>query len=318
MDLDFARQVLATEADAIRALIPRLDDAFADAVRLILACKGRVVVTGMGKAGLIGQKISATLASTGTPSHFLHPAEAIHGDLGRVKGEDVVLALSNSGETEELSRLLPILKEFGTKIVALTATRTSTLGRSADIVICLGRIEEACPIGLAPSASTTTLLALGDALALVIQKERGFTREQFAFYHPAGQIGRRLLKVAEVMRTGDRAPEIAAEKTVAEAIALITRARAGAISIVDAAGKLAGIFTDGDLRRRLAADPGVLRVAIGEVMTRSPKTIGPDRFATEALGAMREKKIDEIPVVGADGRPVGMVDVQDLLDMGLV
>jgi arabinose-5-phosphate isomerase len=318
MDLEFPRQVLQTEADAIRSLISRLDQTFGEAVRLILGCKGHVVVTGMGKAGLVGQKISATLASTGTPSLFLHPAEAIHGDLGRVTRDDVVLALSNSGETEEVAKLLPILKEFGTKILAITATATSTLGRGADITLAMGKIEEACPIGLAPSASTTALLALGDALALSVQKERGFTKEQFAFYHPAGEIGRKLQKVSDVMRTGERAPEIGEKRSVAEAIALITKARAGAISVTDNLGKLAGIFTDGDLRRRISLDADVLKKPIGELMTKSPKTIGPERLASEALFLLREKKIDEVPVVGADGKPVGMVDVQDLLDMGLV
>ncbi|MCC6738296.1 MAG: KpsF/GutQ family sugar-phosphate isomerase [Planctomycetia bacterium] len=318
MDLEFPRQVLQTEADAIRSLVPRLDGSFGDAVRLLLACRGHVVVTGMGKAGLVGQKISATLASTGTPSLFLHPAEAIHGDLGRVTKDDVVLALSNSGETEEVVRLLPLLREFGTKIVAITATRDSTLGRGADIALALGKIEEACPNGLAPSASTTALLAFGDALALSVQKQRGFTKEQFAFYHPAGELGRKLQKVSDVMRTGERAPTIGEGKTVAEAIAMITRARSGAISVTDAMGKLAGIFTDGDLRRRIALDADVLRRPIGELMTRNPRTIGPDRLASEALCLLREKKIDEVPVVDQDGRPVGMVDVQDLLDMGLV
>jgi len=318
MDLDFARQVLQTEADAIRSLLPRIDQSFVDAVRCILACRGHIIVTGMGKAGLVGQKISATLASTGTPSIFLHPAEAFHGDLGRVTPDDVLLALSNSGETEEVSRLLPLLKKFGTRIIAITATSASTLARGADIVLQLGKIEEACPIGLAPSASTTALLALGDALALCAQKERGFTKEQYAFYHPGGELGRRLQHVSEVMRSGEKAPVISAERTIAEAIALITRARAGAISIVDGAGKLTGIFTDGDLRRRIGEDAGVLKKAVGDYMTRNPKTIGPDRLASEALFLLREKKIDEVPVVGADGKPVGMLDVQDLLDMGLV
>lgn len=318
MDLEFPKQVLQTEADAIRSLLSRVDKAFAEAVRVMLGCKGHVIVTGMGKAGLVGQKISATLASTGTPSLFLHPAEAIHGDLGRVTKDDVVLALSNSGETEEVCRLVPILKEFGTKIVALTATGTSTLGKGSDITVAMGKIEEACPIGLAPSASTTALLALGDALALSVQKERGFTKEQFAFYHPAGELGRKLQKVSDVMRAGDRAPEIGEKKSVAEAIAAITKARAGAISVTDGGGRLSGIFTDGDLRRRISVDPDVLRKPIGELMTKNPKTIGPDQLASEALCLLREKKIDEVPVVGKDGKPVGMVDVQDLLDMGIV
>jgi arabinose-5-phosphate isomerase len=318
MDLEFARQVLHTEADAVRSLSARLDDSFLQAVRLILDCRGHVVVTGMGKAGIVGQKISATLASTGTPSLFLHPAEAYHGDLGRVTPDDVVLALSNSGETEEVSRLLPSLKKFGTRVIAMTADAASTLGRGSDLTVALGKIEEACPIGLAPSASTTALLALGDALALTVQKARGFTQEQYAFYHPGGELGRRLLRVSEVMRTGERAPTIAPEKTIAEAVAAITKARAGAISIAGADGKLLGIFTDGDLRRRIAADPDAVKKNIGDAMTKNPRTVRAEALASEALCMMRDRKIDEIPVVDGNGRVAGMIDVQDLLDVGLV
>jgi arabinose-5-phosphate isomerase len=276
------------------------------------------VVTGMGKAGLIAQKVSATFASTGTPSIFLHPAEAYHGDLGRVGKEDVVLALSNSGETEEVVRLLPPLRRIGAKIVALTASRQSTLGKNADLVIELGRIDEACPLGLAPSATTTALLALGDALAFCVFEARGFDREKFAFYHPGGDLGRRLLKVSEVMRTGDRNAVVREDTTVTEAVAAITRARAGAVCVIDAAGRLAGIFTDGDLRRALGRDPRLVSGRIADVMTRSPRTIGPDRLADEAARILREKKIDELPVVNERGEPVGMLDIQDLLDVGAV
>ena len=318
MDLNRAREVLRTEAQAILSLVDRLGPDFTSAVAAVAGCGGHLVVTGMGKAGLIGQKVSATFASTGTPSIFLHPAEAYHGDLGRVGKEDVVLALSNSGETEEVVRLLSPLRRIGARIIAVTASRQSTLGKNADLVIELGRIDEACPLGLAPSATTTALLALGDALAFCVFESRGFDREKFAFYHPGGDLGRRLLKVSEVMRTGDRNPVVREETPVAEAVAAITRARAGAVCVVDAAGRLAGIFTDGDLRRTMGRDARLLAGRIADVMTRSPKTIGPDRLADEAVRILREKKIDELPVVNDKGEPVGMLDIQDLLDVGAV
>jgi len=317
VSLEHAREVLESEAKAIRSLIPRLNGSFERAVLQILECRGQVVVTGMGKAGIIGQKVSATFASTGTPSIFLHPAEAYHGDLGRVRKDDVVLALSNSGETEELLRLMPLLKRIATPVIAVTSRAASSLGELSDIVLEMGRIEEACPLGLAPSASTTALLALGDALALTVLQSRGFSKEQFAFYHPAGDLGRKLQKVRDVMRSGDRHPIVPEETSVAEAIVLITQARAGAISIVGPGGRLSGIFTDGDLRRLVSRTPNRLSDPIREVMTRNPKTIAPERLATEALSVLRERKIDEIPVVNDRGEPIGMLDIQDLLDVDL-
>lgn len=318
MNRDKGREILKIEAAAVLSLAERIGPEFDAAIDAIAACQGHLVVTGMGKAGLVGQKISATFASTGTPSIFLHPAEAYHGDLGRVLAPDVVLAISNSGETEEVGRLLPSIRQIGARIVAITASKSSTLGRNADIVIELGRIEEACPLKLAPSATTTAILALGDALALCVLEARGFDKEQFSFYHPGGDLGRKLLKVADVMRTGDRNPIVREETTITEAIATITRARAGAVTIVDAAGKLAGIFTDGDLRRIMGRDPKLIVARIGEVMTRKPKSITPDRLASEALKILHEKKIDELPVVNERDEPVGMLDVQDLLDVGVV
>lgn len=318
MNLDKAREVLRTEAEAILSLTKRLDGGFEQAIAAIAAGKGHLVVTGMGKAGLIGQKVSATFASTGTPSIFLHPAEAYHGDLGRVVAEDVVLALSNSGETDELVRLLAPLRQIGAKIIAITSSKDSTLGRNADIVVELGRIEEACPLGLAPSATTTAILALGDALALCVLEARGFDKEKFAFYHPGGDLGRRLLRVADVMRTGERNAVVPEDTLIADAIAAITRARAGAVIVTDPAGRLSGIFTDGDLRRTMGRDPKLISARIRDVMTRNPRTIGSDRLASEALKILREKKIDELPVVDAKGAPVGMLDVQDLLDVGVV
>ncbi len=318
MDLEKAREVLRTEAQAILSLVDRLGADFEAAVSALAACRGHLIVTGMGKAGLVGQKISATFASTGTPSIFLHPAEAYHGDLGRVVREDVVLALSTSGETAEVVRLLAPLRQIGARIIAVTASRDSTLGRNADLVIELGRIEEACPLGLAPSASTTAVLALGDALALSVLEARGFDKEKFAFYHPGGDLGRKLLKVSDVMRTGDRNPVVGEATPLPEAIKRITEARAGAVVVVDAAGRLAGIFTDGDFRRKIGRDPSLITARISDVMTRSPRSIAPDRLASEALKVLRERKIDELPVVNGKGEPVGMLDVQDLLDVGVV
>lgn len=317
MDLDYAREVLRAESDAIRSLIDRIGDPFKAAAEKIKACEGHVVVSGMGKAGLIGLKISATLASTGTPSHFVHPAEAVHGDLGRIMKKDVLLALSNSGESEELLRLIPKVRELGATVMSITSSADSSLGRVSDLVVELGRIEEACPLGLAPSASTTALLAIGDALALVVQKARGFNQEDYAFYHPAGELGRKLQKVGDVMRTGDRNPVVREETQVSEAIALITKARAGAVSVVGADGRLAGIFTDGDLRRLLSRTSNGQQERIGSVMTRTPTTIGPDRLVADALRILREKRIDELPVVDGRGAPVGMLDIQDVLGAGL-
>jgi arabinose-5-phosphate isomerase len=318
MDLAFAREVLESEARAIAALAARVDERFLDAVRLILKCKGRVVVTGMGKPGLIGQKISATLASTGTPSYALHPAEALHGDLGRVVKQDVVLVISNSGETDEIVRLLPLLKKIGAKVIGMTGKRESSLARHADVLLDIGPIEEACPLGLAPTTSTTAMLALGDALALAVQKERQWTPEEYAFFHPGGSLGRRLLRVEEIMRKGAANPIIPQDRTVKEALFAITEARAGAISCVDKDGRLTGIFTDGDLRRHLATEPNVEAETIANVMTRSPITIAPERLAAEAAQILRERRIDELPVVDGAGRPVGMIDIQDLLAVGLV
>lgn len=318
MNRDKGREILRIEAGAVLSLAERLGPDFDAAVDAVLAARGHLVVTGMGKAGLVAQKISATFASTGTPSIFLHPAEAYHGDLGRVLAADVVLAISNSGETEEVVRLLPSIKQIGARVVAITASKSSTLGRTADIVIELGRIEEACPLKLAPSATTTAILALGDALALCVLEARGFDKEQFAQFHPGGDLGRRLQKVADVMRTGDRNPIVREDTPLTEAIATITRARAGAVSVVDAAGRLSGIFTDGDLRRAMGKDPRLIVARIGDVMTRKPRTVTPDRLASEALRILHEKKIDELPVVNERGEPVGMLDVQDLIDVGIV
>jgi len=319
IDLDYARQVFMREAEAIRAVAERVDRRFAEAAEAVLGCRGRVVVTGMGKAGIIAQKIAATFSSTGTPALFLHPAEAVHGDLGAVQAEDLLLALSNSGETEEVLRLLPAVRRIGAGVLAITASAQSSLGEHSDRVIELGAVREACPLGLAPSASTAAMLAVGDALALAVLKARGFTREQYALYHPAGELGRRLLKVGELMRTGAANPTVSPRATILEALSAISAARAGAVSVTDGAGRLLGIFTDGDFRRHFAR--GRLEAAtapVGEHMTAKPVSIGPEQLATEALALMRARKIDELPVVAARGKLVGMLDVQDLLSAGLV
>jgi len=318
--LEFARDVVRHEAKALEALIQRIDKTFEQAVELMLHCKGRIVVTGMGKPWLIGQKISATLASTGSPSLALHAAEAFHGDLGRVVKDDVVLVLSNSGETEEIVELLDAMKKIGPKIIAITGSRSSTLAQTADVVLWIGDLEEACPMKLAPSTTTTAMLALGDALALTTLTLREFGPEDYARFHPGGSLGKKLMKVEELMRRGNRLAVIEESKSVQDGILRITEARSGAVAIVDPEGKLLGIFTDGDLRR-LAANPSTppdfVHQKVTGYMTRSPRTIKPQALVSEAARVLREKKIDELPVVDDAGRLVGMVDIQDILAIGL-
>lgn len=314
-----AREVLRIEAEAISSLIKRVDKNFEKAVNLIFTCKGKIVVTGMGKPGIIGEKISATLSSTGTPSLSLHPADAIHGDLGRVTKDDVVIAMSNSGETEEISTLLPMLKKIGAKIIAMTGNLKSTLAEHSDVVLDVGVKKEACPFGLAPTASTTAMLALGDALAIVLLERKGFKVEDFAFYHPGGILGKRLiLKVEDIMRRGKANPVVKEDLKVKDVLLKITEARAGSASVVNKKGVLTGIFTDGDLRRHLEEDPFLPNRKVKEVMTKKPITITKDRLAADTFRILREKKIDEIPVVDEKERPIGLVDVQDLLRAGLV
>jgi len=311
--LSYGRTVLATEARVIAGL--RLGEEFATAVRWILACKGRVVVTGMGKPGFVAQKISATLASTGTPSLYVHPAEAAHGDLGRIAGEDLVLALSNSGETEEILRLLPAVRRIGARVVAFTGDRQNPLARAADLVVPLGPIEEACPLGLAPTASTAALLALGDALAMTVLENRPFDREDFALYHPAGKLGRGLMKVREVMRQGAANPLVRDAASLADCVAVMTKTpgRPGAATVVDRQGRLVGVFTDGDLRRLVERHQVDFDARVGKVMTRNPRTVRPDALVADAARLLATAAIDQVPVVDAQGRPVGLLDVQDLL-----
>ena len=313
-----AKAVLQIEAEAIRRLIPRLGAGFDKAVGLLLGCKGRVVVTGMGKAGIIGQKLSATLSSTGTPSHWVHPAEAIHGDLGRVTRQDVIIALSNSGETEELTRLLPVIKRIGSGLIALTGSPRSSLAKHSDVVLDASVTKEACSLNLAPTSSTTAMLAMSDALAVVVAERKKFREEDFALRHPGGALGRRLLlKVRDLMRTRGAHPVVRDSARVRDAVLAITRARAGSATVVDARGRLVGIFTDGDLRRHLDSDAApLIQRRVGDVMTRRPKTIGPDRLAAEALRVLQDYRIDELVVVDPRNRPVGLLDVQDLLKAG--
>jgi arabinose-5-phosphate isomerase len=325
--LDSVQGVLRAEAEALSAL-PRLAAEQAEAVER--ACRlirercgepegGRLVVTGIGKAGHIGAKLSATFASTGTPSFVLHPAEARHGDLGMVQERDVVLALSNSGSSEEVVALLPAFSHIGVPVVALVGRTDSPLARHAAVALSIGRVVEACPLGLAPSTSTTALLALGDALALTVQRLRRFTPEQYARFHPGGALGRRLMTCAEAMRTGERVAAVAPEAPLVECMRAIGKARAGSVVLVDGAGRLLGICTDGDLRRALAAaeDPAaLLRGPVRAVATVPCRHVRADELLHAALRLCAGRKINELPVVDADGRLAGLIDIQDLVDRG--
>jgi arabinose-5-phosphate isomerase len=319
-----AKQVLKIEADSIRQLISRIDKDFEKAVGLMYACKGRVVVTGMGKAGIIGQKISATLASTGTPSLWLHSAEAIHGDLGRVRKEDVIIVISNSGETEEVVNLVPLIKKIGSGLIAITGNKKSNLAKNSDAVLDVSIKEEACPLGLAPMASTTSMLAMGDALCAALMDKRKFKKSDFAFLHPGGSLGKQLLlKVEDIMRKGSGNPVVRESKKVKDVLLAITASRAGSATVVDKNGKVKGIFTDGDLRRHLGnvkdrrACP-LLEREVKDVMTKNPRTIKKGCLAVEALRILQEYKIDEIPIVDEKLKAIGLVDVQDLLKAGLI
>ncbi|MBI4971784.1 MAG: KpsF/GutQ family sugar-phosphate isomerase [Candidatus Omnitrophica bacterium] len=314
-----ARNVLDIEARAINGLKRSLNKNFDDAVKFLFNCSGRVVVTGMGKPGFIGRKISATLSSTGTPSVFMHPAEAIHGDLGLLKREDVVLAISNSGETEEITKLLSTIKKIGAHVIAMTGNSKSTLARHADVLLNIEIKKEACPLNLAPTASTTAALAMGDALALAVLDKRGFRPEDFAFLHPGGSLGKKLLRVRDVMRKGKDHAVVSEKTNVQDALIAITRSRSGSCTVVDKKGKLVGIFTDGDLRRRLEVDGrDLLSESIVSVATKNPLNISENKLAAEALQVLRDRKIDELPVVNDQSKVVGLLDVQDLLKVGLV
>lgn len=314
-----AREILDMEAKSILNLKKKIGREFLKAVDLMLKCKGRVIVCGMGKPGFIAGKIAATLASTGTPSFFLHPADAVHGDLGMVTDEDLIVAISQSGETEEVIRMMTVIKKIGVPLIALTSNRKSTLAKYSDVVLDLGVTREACPLNLAPSASTTAALAMGDALALCLLKEKGFKSEDFAVLHPGGSLGRKLLRVKDIMRTGRKNPIVPDRQTVRQALLTITRARAGSCTLVDKNGKLSGIFTDGDLRRHLRiSGEGILKQPVKAVATAHPLVAHQESLAAEALHLLKSRKIDEVPVVDEKRRVVGLLDVQDLLKAGFV
>jgi arabinose-5-phosphate isomerase len=316
--IQFGRQVVEAEAAAVRGVAAAIDASFERAAKLILECKGTVLTSGVGKAGHVARKLSATFASTGTPSHFLSAADAVHGDLGSIRQGDIVLILSASGESDEILRLLNLVKKLAHPVIAITATTASGLGKSADIVLAIGKIEEACPLGLAPSASTTAMMALGDALALTVMKLRNFTSEDFALFHPGGQIGRKLIRVKEAMwfRRGENLAMASDQLNVAQMLHEVgaIQRRSGAVVLVDNGGKLSGIFSDADLRRLVTDNDGAaLSKRMADVMTRSPKRISENALASEAMAVMRQFRIDELPVVDEQDRPVGLIDVQDLV-----
>ena len=311
-DLALARSVLQTEAAAILALVDRLDERFERAVRMLRECRGRVIVTGMGKSGIICRKLAATLSSTGTAAFFLHPAEAIHGDLGVLQADDVVLALSYSGETEELLRLLETIKRLGAKLIAMTGDETSTLAQAADVALDCRVSEEACPLNLVPTASTTASLALGDALAMSLLVAKGFRQEDFATRHPGGKIGKRLMRVEQLMHAGDHAPIVRSDSAMPDVIYEISSKGLGMACVVDAEGMLKGIITDGDLRRHMVSATHLLQRTAAEIMTTSPVTVPPDTMAAAALHILEQRRITSVVVVDLAQHVLGVVHLHDL------
>lgn len=319
--IDVAKRVLQIEAQAISALADRVDEDFGQAVEMLLTCRGRVVITGMGKSGLICQKIASTMASTGTPAFFLHPAEGIHGDLGMLMKGDVVVAVSNSGETDEIVRILPVIKRMGLPLVAMSGNPRSSLRRAADVFLDISIKEEACPLGLAPTASTTATLAMGDALAVALLVRRGFQEEDFALFHPGGALGRKLLlKVDELMHCGDAMPMCHESTPLKDALFEITSKKLGITGVLDDTGKLVGVFTDGDLRRSMAQGFEVLERPISEVMACNPKRILDTALAAEAVQIMETHSITSLFVFDHEegGVPVGIIHLHDLLKAGVV
>ena len=318
MVIEQAKKVLKIEAEAISALTERINESFVKAVDLVFFCKGKIVVTGVGKSGLIGQKIASTLASTGTPSFFMHPAEGIHGDLGMLSKNDVVIAISNSGESNEISQIIPVVKRMGLPLISMTGNRSSTLAKSGDAVLDISVKEEACPLGLAPTASTTATLAMGDALAVAVLDKRGFNKEDFALLHPGGSLGKRLLvRVSDLMHTGEAIPLVTENTVMKVALFEITSKRLGVTGVLDDEGFLEGAITDGDLRRAMEKGLDVLNKKASEIMTRNPKKIGADALAAEALQKMEQHSITSLFVM--DGEKVaGIVHLHDLLKAGVV
>lgn len=321
MIIEGAKRVLQIEAEAIERLKERINEDFVRAVELILACEGKVVVTGVGKSGIIGQKIASTLASTGTPAFFLHPTEGVHGDLGMLDKKDIVVAISNSGETDELSQILPLIKRYGNTLIVFTGGAASTLARSGDVVLDVSVREEACPLGLAPTASTTVALAMGDALAVALLEKRGFNKEDFALRHPGGKLGRRLLlKVNDLMHVGEELPTVYEDTLMKEAVVEITSKRLGVTGVVNKREELVGVITDGDLRRALEKHGNLLEKRAADIMTRNPKWIEADTLAAEAVQRMEEHAITSLFVFdkAGDRIPKGVIHLHDLLKAGVV
>ncbi len=321
-DLDYAREVIEAEAEAIGSVTPIVDDSFAEAAGMIYNCTGSCIVSGIGKAGIIGQKISATMASTGTPSHFLHPVEAVHGDLGRLRKDDIVIVLSYGGETDEIIRLINLVKQLQIKLIAITGDSESTLSKYADVVLCMGQMSEACPLGVAPSVSTACMLAIGDALAFTVMKARNFSVEDYARFHPGGSLGAKLMTVEQSMmfKPGEKLPLAQLTDTVKELLEKTSDVkRHGAVMVVDKEGKLAGIITDADLRR-LVTQRGqrAFQFKAGDIMTADCKRIRADALAAEATAIFHKYRIDDLPVVDSDDRPVGLIDVQDIVTIKVV
>jgi arabinose-5-phosphate isomerase len=321
-DLDYARRVILAEADAIASMTPIVNGQFVRAAEMLYHCTGSCIVSGIGKAGIIGRKISATLASTGTPSHFLHPAEAVHGDLGRLRREDIVMILSYGGETDEITRLINLVKQLQIRLIALTGDGDSTLSRHSDVVLCMGKVNEACPLGVAPSVSTTCMLTIGDALAFTVMKARNFSVEDYVRFHPGGSLGAKLMTVEQSMmfRPGEKLPIVSVGDSVRGMLEQTNDVkRHGAVMAVDGEGRLAGIITDADLRRLLTKQgAAAFDRAVGDVMTAGCKRIRADALAAEATAIFHKYRIDELPVVDADDRPVGLIDVQDIVTIKVV
>ena len=321
-DLDYAREVIEAEAEAIKSITPVIDASFAEAAEMIYNCSGSVIVSGIGKAGIIGRKISATLASTGTPSHFLHPAEAVHGDLGRLRKSDIVIVLSYGGETDEVTRLINLVKQLEIKLIAVTSDSDSTLSRHSDVVLCMGQMSEACPLGAAPSVSTACMLAVGDALAFTVMKARNFSVEDYIRFHPGGSLGAKLMTVEQSMmfEPGEKLPIAEVTDTIKQLLKKTSDVkRHGAVVVVDKDGKLAGIVTDADLRRLMTKQgQSAFKLKAGDIMTADCKKIRADALAAEATAIFHKYRIDELPVVDADNRPVGLIDVQDIVTIKVV
>lgn len=321
-DLDYARSVLAAEANAIASMTPIVNETFAQAAGMIYHCAGSCIISGIGKAGIIGQKISATMASTGTPSHFLHPAEAVHGDLGRLRRHDIVMVLSYGGETDEITRLINLVKQLQIPLIGITSDGNSTLSRYSDVVLCMGKISEACPLGVAPSVSTTCMLTIGDALAFTVMKARRFSVEDYVRFHPGGSLGAKLMTVEQSMmfQPGEKLPLTTASDTIEQMLARTNDVkRHGAVMVTDAQGRLTGIVTDADLRRLLTRHgPAAFKQPVADVMTAPCKRIRADALAAEATALFHKYRIDELPVVNAEDRPVGLIDVQDIVTIKIV